>query len=356
MNTFCVPVRLAVSALAAVGWAPSILAQSRVVVPQFAQGAEQPSTTWLPGIGFDGRLQLVIDPAQLASVAGRNLLGLEFRRDTGNPRDFTSATADVVVRIGIASTPSFGVSANFAANAPAPALHYQGPLSAPASSVAGYAGWADPHVIRITFTRPFAYAGGPLAIEVEGSAPTHSWWPVDAAVLATGGGFSRVGTSCSPLVTPTGGSTMTVRDPALQVGATAIFGQDTAPGAVALLLFGLDTLANPISLAAIGAPACSLYVDPLAATAPVMSLEDARFGGLHEYHLAIPADPAFAAATFVVQGLELGASAVLATSEALACQIASTVPSLGVAAVWAIGNGTPHVSHELVPVIGILHD
>ncbi|MBI5850813.1 MAG: hypothetical protein HZB39_07265 [Planctomycetes bacterium] len=348
--------RFVPSLLVATSMALPATAQTRLVVPSAATNAEQASTSWLPGIGFDGRVQFIVDPSSLVSVAQRNLVGLEFRHDATNPVDLTAGVASVVVRLGAATTPAFGARADLTANAPLLTEVYRGTLTAPASTVPGYVGWLDPHVLRIVFTQPYPYASGPLAIELEGSAAAHFWWPVDAATQGGTGGFSRIGASCSPLATAPGDSTLSVRAPALIAGGTAIFTQDTAADAAAILLFGLDLFPNPIPLASLGLPGCSLHVNAFAALPATMTRVDPQFGGLHQFHLQIPADPAFASAIFAVQGLELGASAGLATSEALSCQIATTIPSLGIAAVWSIGNGTPHVSHELVPVIGILHD
>ncbi len=329
-------------------------AQGRVVVPSLAADQEQAGAIALPGLGASGRVQFVIDGATLISAAGRNLRGIEFRRDTTNLRDHDPGSAAVVVRIGPATHPAFGAVADFGGNVARSVEVYRGPLAAPASSVAGYVGWVDPHVLRIPFSSAYAYAGGALAVEIDATAVASAWWPVDAVVTNFGGSALMVGTACGPQADDGGGS-LSIATSSLVVGATVRVTSFTAPGAAGLLLFGLGTLPNGIPLDPIGAAGCELHLLPMTTFAPAMSIVDARIGGMHEYHISIPADPAFAAASFAVQGLELS-GAGLATSEALACQIASTVPSLGVAAVWAIGNGTPHVSHELVPVIGILHD
>ncbi|MBI5852646.1 MAG: hypothetical protein HZB39_16665 [Planctomycetes bacterium] len=348
-------VRSAAFAFAILGlWIDGARAQGRVVVPSFAADSEQAGAIALPGLGASGRVQFVIDGAALASVVGRNLLGIEFRRDTTNLRDHDPGSATVVVRIGPATRPAFGAVADFAGNVAQPVEVHRGPLAAPGSSVAGYVGWVDPHVLRIPFAQAYAYAGGALAVEIEASTVAAAWWPVDAAATNPGGSALMAGTACGPQADD-GGSSLSIATSSLVAGASVRLTSFTASGAAGLMLVGLDTLPSGIPLDAIGAPGCFLHVNPLAVMPPVMSRLDARFGGLHEFHLAIPADPAFAAAGFAVQGLEFGAAG-LATSEAIACRIASSVPSLGVAAVWAIGNGTPYVSHELVPVIGILHD
>jgi len=84
-------------------------AQGRVVVPSLAADQEQAGAIALPGLGASGRVQFVIDGATLISAAGRNLRGIEFRRDTTNLRDHDPGSAAVVVRIGPATHPAFGM-------------------------------------------------------------------------------------------------------------------------------------------------------------------------------------------------------------------------------------------------------
>ena len=354
MNVISLRTALFSSVFAAVTSMPSP-AQSRTVVPGFAANTEQQTLSRVPGLGFDGRLQFVIAASELTPALNHDLHGIEFRRDTSSGGDLLAGSANVTVRVGVASSEPGALTPGFAANAPNTIEVYRGVLQAPSSTATSYAGWVAPHVLRIDFAQNYTYSGGPLAIEIHGDSPTHLWWPVDAVSEPSNGVATRLGSSCSPLAAQSFGSTLSAHAPSLRVGSTAIFTQETVAGAVGCLAFGLSSLPTPLDLTTIGAPGCWLHTLPLTVLPPAMSRVDPWLGGIHEFHIQLPADPAFLSASFVVQGLELGMPG-LWTSEALICSVASSAPSLGMAAVWAIGNGVPHVSHDLVPVIGILHD
>ena len=353
MNAHMIPITALLTTLA--GLTGTLAAQNRHVVPVGAENLEQPTKQWLPGLGYDGRTQIVIDAANLTPLVGHNLTGLEFRRDTSRPFDHPAGTASVIVRIGAAATASFGATTDFGANSPNAVEVFRGTLSAAASSVSGYVGWVDPHVLRLQFTPAFAYAGGPLAIDIEGSSAAHVWWPVDAARELIAGDVLTLGAACGPRAQQHLGRTLDVGPSTLVAGSTTRLTSFTSPEAGNLLLFGVAPLPTPLNLGVLGSPGCWLVVDPIAVFAPVMTGSSAVGDGIREFHLTVPADPAFLSAPFVVQALELGAAG-LSTSEALACRVAGGLPSLGCAVVRSDTGGAATVSSVQVPVLGILHD
>jgi hypothetical protein len=335
----------------------SVRTQSRLVVPAGATDAEQPSFHAAPGISFDGRIQFIIDDAALLSARGRNLLALEFRRDTSRSTGLTAGSAMANVRIGRSLVPAHAAIADFASNAPNTSLAFVGSLQAAASSVSGYAGWVAPHTLRIDFQTPFAYADGHLAIEIDASAVQPSWWPLDTAHDAARGSVTKLGSSCSPFaLTGAHGSESVEADPAeLVAGSTATFTQSTAPFAGAIGLLAFAPLAVPWSLNVIGAPGCALHIVPVASLPPTMSHHSTVHGSTHAFALALPADPALLSARLVWQSVELGTQG-LATTEALDCTLAASLPSLGIAMVEARAGGVPVVRHHHVPVVGLVHD
>ena len=335
--------------------AGSLSGQGRIVVPAGTADTEQASRIWIPGLGYDGRMQVVIDSASLSSVAGRNLTGIEFRRDTSRPFDQEAGSASVIVRVGVTATAPFGAVADFTANAPSTTVVFAGTISASNSTVTGYAGWVDPHVVRIQFTQQFAYSGGHLVIDLEGSGATHVWWPVDAATDSTAGAQVTLGSACGPLAQEHGGRTLAIGSRSLVVGSTVVITSFADPTSAAMLLFGLFTYPVPIDLSSIGAPGCLLQVQPIVALSPTMSGALASSDTVREFYLGIPADAGLLSATFAVQGIEIG-FAGLSTSEGLSCQIAGSLPVLGCALVRADALGVPQVITHQVPVVGILHD
>jgi len=330
-------------------------AQTLDVVPSPAADQEQPSAISLPGLGFSGRMQIIVDASQLVSLTGRHLTGIEFRRDTSRPFDHESGTASVTVRLGTASTAPLGAHADFSANSIGASVVYQGTVTSDASSVGSYAGWVSPHVIRIDFSPSYTYSGGHLLVDIEGNSTAHVWWPVDAAVDSASGSTLVLGSDCGPLSASHLAHTISVSEQQLLVGSTVVVTSFVPALSAGMLLFGLTTLSVPFDLGAIGAPGCSLIVDPIALLQPRMIGASQAAETIAEFHLGLPADVGLLGASFVLQGISVGASG-LSTSEAVGCQVAPTLPSLGCASVTAEGNGAPTVSLHLVPVLGILHD
>ncbi|MGE0145315.1 MAG: hypothetical protein AB7I19_18970 [Planctomycetota bacterium] len=348
---------LALATTASLTLTDAVRTQARLVVPASATDAEQPSSHAAPGIGFDGRIQFIIDEAALLAARGRNLLALEFRRDTSRTTDLPAGSALASVRIGRSLVPAHAAIADFASNAPNTNLVFAGSLQVATSSVSGYVGWVAPHTLRIDFQTPFAYADGPLAIEIDASSVQPSWWPLDTAHDAARGTVTKLGSSCSPFaLSGAHGSESVEADPAeLVAGSTATFTQSTAPFAGAIGLLAFSPLAVPWNLNVIGAPGCALHVMPIASIPPTMSHHSTVHGSTHAFTIALPADPALLSARLVWQSVELGSQG-LATTEALDCTLAASLPSLGIAMLEARAGGIPVLRHHHVPVVGLLHD
>lgn len=333
--------------------AAPIAAQGLHVVPQSAAAAEGNAMRAFPGIGVGDRLQIIVDAAELQPLVGRTLNGLALRRDTSFDGALLNASGQVVVRIGVAATGPDRAQRDFAGNLPAPTEVFRGQIDAPATGPAPIApSWDQADTVRVQFATGYAYAGGPLCVEIESLAAAGAWWPVDAVSDAAIGSVASIGVACGPRAGF--GATAGVDPAGLVVGRSATFEFVGAPNAPAWLLVGFGMLSHPLDLGFVGAPGCQLHVDIVAQLPATVSAAIPGFGasGLVNVDLHLPADANLLGGRLAVEWLEL--SPALVTSNALACQIASIPPQLGMAVVASRSGETPDVRAVGVPVLGLL--
>ena len=334
----------------------SALAQGHTVVPASADGVEGPGLVGVAGVGFSEVQQFVIDAAHLQAMVGRTITGLRLRRDASVGEPLAGGTAQLTIRLGAAPHPSHPAQAAspvFTQNIVSPVQVFSGPVTVPASNAPSTpAPWSGSSAVQVTFTTPYVYSGGPLCLEVSGSVSgTPWWWPVDGVGDPASGAVTAVGTACGPWALQTG-RVASVAAADLVPGGTALFTYRGTIGAPVFLALGADTFAQPLDLGIVGAPGCDFWLDPMVVvpTAVVAPLADASLGGFANVRLHLPSDATLLGAPFAAQWLEITTS--LVSSEALLCRISTSLPTLGIATVYAEPGATePIVQLTSAPVL-----
>lgn len=333
----------------------SLAAQGLHVVPNSWASTEAPSMLATPGAGISERQQILIDASELSPLLGRRITGLVFRRDSGYGDALDPAQGTIVASLGVAATAPHSASPVWSANLPQRIECYRGPIVAPASPAiaAGGAGWTHPHAIDLQFSTPFAYSGGHLCIELEGTTNADVWWPIDAITDSAAGTVSAEGQACGPRSRQLG-QTAFVAAADLVVGRTAICKLFSDLGTSTILIVGLGMLPSPFDLALIGSPGCWIYVEPIATvpstvTTPILGTP---FGAVTNVNLHIPAQSNLMGAPLALQWVEMTTNGV-ASSNALNCTIAATPPTLPMAVVWQRPNGNVIIDTTRAPVVGL---
>ncbi len=332
---------------------PFALAQGATVVPASLANSEGGGLIGIAGVGLTQAQQIVIDAVHLQPMVGHAITGIRFRRDAHEAMAFDGGSATITVWLGTAAHVANQVSADFRENLPNPVQVFDGTLAVPpAPSHAAPAPWSAPQSLEITFTTPFQYAGGPLAIEIDGTATGAGWWwPVDAVIDSAVGAVSPIGSACGAYAGSLGRTAfVATRD--LVPGSTALFEYVGTPSAPALFVIGTAFLPQPVDLAFLGAPGCAWRISPdiLVPTAVGAALPVAPLGGFASVPVRIPSSTTLLGSSFAVQWLELGSS--LVTSEALQCLLSSSPPGLGAALVWREpGASSATVRFATIPVV-----
>ncbi|MFO1053725.1 MAG: hypothetical protein U1F36_16035 [Planctomycetota bacterium] len=344
----------AVSVLLAAGITSGLaLAQRFDTVPATAATSGGNKATWLPGVSANGAKQILIAPAHLAALQGRTITSISFRRDGDWPEALPQSDATMIVRIGSAATSADDPAADFAGNLPQPVEVFRGALSiAPMPAVTGFVGWTAPHVIRIPFTQGYAYTGGTLAIEIEATlqgAP--AFHPLDGVNLAVAGTVIDVGAACGPRALDLV-NTATIAGGVMAPASTTTFHLGGTVGDVAWLGIAIAPLPQPIDLGFLGAPGCTWYIDALTLIgAPVVPSGIEAFGGIATVRLRIPSDIGLLGTPIWTQWLELGPTGIV-TSQAQHLIVGGALPSLGMAQLERMSDGTVIVAPSCGPVIG----
>ena len=329
--------------------------QGLVTVPDGYLSAEGDSRTTVPGIGRSGVKQWLIGSSHLTPLRGRSVAGLVFRHDANWDETTVPGSATLVVRIGPAAVEPLDATTDFAANLlPTHAVEvFRGSAAFGVSSVtAGAATWNAPHVLELPFTTPFAYAGGPIAIEIDGmhAASAATWWSVDGVEEQIAGTVTDIGTSCGARDFPNGRTALV--DPAsLVLGGSAEFHFYGQANASALLLIGATTFPTPINLALLGAPGCELHVSPFAAIArPLVDSNIQGLGSVARALVSLPAQTDLLGGELYAQWFEVGAT--FTTSQAIRFQIAPRLPTLDLATLIRREDGSVELHPSFAPVFG----
>jgi hypothetical protein len=341
------------------GFAAAQSVQHHVVPPAVAS-ADGDSFAWLAGASAPLRQQHLVAASRLTGLVGRTLTALEFRRTAANEAYQGGAMA-LAVTVAHAPHGPLEASAAFADNlGGAGVAVFQGTVALPASpAVAGGApSWTPENVVRIPFTTPFAYLGGPLCIDVVGAqvaGQSTDWWMADAVSDPVVGAVADLGGGCGAY----GGVSKrwsSVGAHTLLPGSFAQFEAIGPAWSFGVCAFGSRAPA-PIPLAWLGfnSPAgCSLMLASVDAlmVAPFLPAADAalqHLGGHASLSLRVPNDPSVFGATLTTQWLEWSQQA---TSNAIEWTVANSAPTLGMALLEGhpqepTGNLTTHLAHVL---------
>lgn len=330
-------------------------AQVHATVPAGSDATEGSSLLWLPGTEHALRQQTVVDGSLLTGLVGRDLSALSMRRN-GHAGALQGGTAHWTVHLAHAPHGPLQAVPEFAANAPSPQLVFQGSVSFPASAAPNGAAWSAQDSVRIDFTQPFRYLGGPLVVDITGTpgAAGPFSWPADAARENVAGTVTNVGDGCGTL----GGMHRRwahALAETLVAGGTAQFTAWGTPGGLGMACVGSNAIANLYPLAAVlpgAGTGCNVHlVDVLASAAvPFSAPLDpglASLGGMGHFLLSIPNQPFALGATFATQWIDL--TQAFATSNAEVWSIAPAAPSLGMATVQALASESSGV---VDPTIG----
>ncbi len=315
----------------------TLLAQGTVTVPAAYASQDASSLLWLPGVSASVRQQTIIDASHLQALVGRDLTALEFRREADNA-SYTGGNLAITVRLSHAPLPPLEASASFAFNLPAPTTVFAGNVTVPnAPPMPGpTVGWTPERTIRIPFTTPFRYQGGPLTVDLSGTASATSpigFWPVDAAWDQTTGQTANVGAACG-LFTNALGESAHVAASSLVAGGMAVMTAAGTENGIALLFLGAPAAlpGTPLDLFLPGvSPACRVFL-PLPATmlvttfAPIGVTGVPGLPGRAMHRFRLPNHGSLLGASFGCQWMDL---MQFATSNGVNCTIAATPPVMG---------------------------
>lgn len=333
------------------------------VVPASAAAVDADSFGWLAGASTPLRQQHLVGPQHLTALVGRALTALEFRR-TAAAEAYQGGLMNLTVTLAHAPHGPLEASATFAANLGAGGvLVFQGDVALPPSPAtaagAGVAvGWTASNVVRVQFSTPFVYQGGPVCVDVVGApvaGQAADWWMADAVSDPVVGATTDLGGGCGAY----GGAAKrwsSVSAHTLLPGAHASFEAIGPAWSLGICAFGARA-PQPIPLALLGfqSPAsCSLMLASVDAMMVAPFVPDANpalqhLGGHAAVALRVPSDPAVFGATLTTQWLEWTQQA---TSNAIEWSVANAAPTLGMALLEghpqeASGQLTVHLAHVL---------
>ncbi len=326
-----------------------------VIVPATHASTEGSGGLMIPGLGTDGRQQLLLDGVHLTGLQGRALRGLSFRRDLGDGSVMGGADIDLVVRLAPAARAVDAPATDFSANLGAGVVEvFRGRVHVPQSGspATGIVPWAAPYTIDVPFQVDYAYAGGDLVVDVEG-APVgvpDFHWVADQATSIAEGTVRVFGHGCGPH-SPVLGTNSGIAPRELVPGQVATFGLFGEPGALAILGIGLAPRSSALDLTILGAPGCGLFVDPaMTATTVVSQPVHAAFAVGHaEVRIPLPGDNALYNARFAAQWFEFGAT--LHTYHGLDCTMAGSNGGLGISTVAQETGHAVRVSLNSAPAL-----
>lgn len=340
-------------------------AQQHTIVPAALATADGPGQLWIAGAAVDLRQQVLIDPDHLTTLIGRAITAIEFRRNVAD-EVYAPGACQMVVTLSTIAAPARHAQRMFATNIGSNAMQvFAGTVTLPMSPGATTVPpWTAPDTVRIPFSTPFAYGGDTLSIDLIGTAiagQETGWWMADAAFEAVHGTTQQLGNGCGTI----GGQTAhwSHVDPHTLVAGTAMrFEAQGNAGELALLILGMPTT-TPLPLWLLGlpgAPGCECQLDParlmgnvLAVFSPSTTAGFAASLGIAEVSMQLPGSAQFLGTSFGSQWLSLPG---FTTSNGIACTIAGSIPTLGMALV----QGDPlepvgDVAVQQAPVVRLEH-
>ena len=332
-----------------------------MVVPAHCDPLGGGSHFWLPGGSADLRQQTIVGASHLTALVGRTLTALEWRRKPV-AEAYAGGQATWTITLSTAANAPLRCSHVFAANiGPNPTQVFSGPVTFPASSAAAGAipAWSPATSVRVVFTTPFVYLGGPLCIDIVGQpiAGMHTgWWVADAAFDSVSGSQVERSTGCGSNYAQ--GRWMHVANRDLVPGGHPEFVIGHTPGSPGLVLFG-PAASQPVPLPLLGVPApgCNLGLAGIDTVMPVLFTPMippplAAYGEAW-VHLWIPDSPAMFGATVATQSFHI---ASLTSSNTIEWTVASAFPQLDMASIDGVpASPDGHLSTAIAHVLRIEH-
>lgn len=335
-------------------------AQQHVVVPAAYEHSEAIAFGWIAGASRDVRQQTLIGASHLGQLVGRTLTALELRRHLAD-EIYAGGTADLTVSLSIAQRTPLDCSNEFADNAdPGAITVFSGPVTLPTSPAATgtTVAWSQDNTVRIEFTTPFVYTGGPLCVDIVGhpiAGQNANWWMADLDNEVIQGSTTDLGGGCGTF----GGAEKDwsyVSPRTLIPGAYATFLAYGPPGGLALAAFGSRApVALPLALTGLPSPPeCELWLATIDAVMPAVfvPLADPTLpspDGEAVVSFKVANHPAMFGLTMTTQWLD---ATWFATSNAIEWSLANTSPTLDLALIEghpqdAAGVASPGTGHVM---------
>ena len=353
MHRFRTALLMAASASALLAQAPQF-----DVIPVAATATDLVSYEWIAGASRPLRQQTLIGANHMTGLVGRTLHALELRRNAAN-EVYQGGTLALTVTLSIAPHAPLQATNTFVNNIGANAVQvFSGSLTLPTSpaTTSATVPWTANNILRIPFTTPFLYLGGPLCIDVVGTpvaGQNANWWMADAMFEDIAGTRTNLGGGCGAYGGPNH-EWSNVAERSLLPGAYARFFAFGPPLSFGLAAFGTKAPVG-IPMSALGfpsGPGCDLMLGSVDALFLEMFEPETHpgllaRGGMAEVRIKIPADPSVFGATLSTQWLEWSQ---MATSNAIEWTVASAIPTLDMALLEghpqeATGELTVHLAH-----------
>jgi len=346
--------KILTSVLVVSGLCMTALSQGHLVLPAAYATSDANGLLSIPGATLQLREQTIIGAAHLTSLVGKQLKGIEFRRNA-TATSFDTGAANLTIKISSMAAPTYDCSRTFNSNEGTDVLQvFSGQVTLPTSPAepGPNVAWTFDNVIRIVFQIPFTYTGGRLCVDITGSAvaglEAENWIP-DARGEDAKGTSQNIGGGCG-----TYASHAYVNEYSLVVGNRAEFttlgtpnpfftfaitGQPQSPG-LPLSWLGINPPGNCELMVSLASP-------PVIASVPMTNLPSTAMG-YGRWELDIPNNVALQGLGFTTQWFDYGAQA---TTDALSWTIGAA-PSLDMATVSGEttspeGRVLPNIAHVI---------
>jgi hypothetical protein len=316
--------------------AAAAIAQQHVVVPSGFESVDGNRKGLVPGLQANDRSQQLIGASHLTSMTGRWIQAIEFRR-AKFLRPYPAGSLQLQVTMSTHSTPPVQCSEVFDQNVGStPQVVFQGLVSAPASPMPGAqpTAWTPDNVIRVPLQTPYLYTGGTLCLDMLGvvaQGQTSDFWSVDAVTAVTDAAVQSMGPGTPIDASGVGSNWLAMNQGELTIGGQAQMQAVGAPFGLTLAMLGHPSpWPLPLNALGIGAPGAMAYLDQVYASSLValMPVIPGFPGGIGDWEVPLPQDPAFLGAEFGSQWLELSQWNV---SNGLRWTIGSQPPALDMA-------------------------
>ena len=345
---------------AIVAMSPMLVAQQYHVVPSAYATSDAVSFNSVAGACCAGRQQTLIEASHLTALVGRTITAIEFRRTSAN-ETYQGGAAHLDVSLSLAPHDPLDCSRTFDDNVgPAPVQVFSGTVTIPTSpGVATQAvNWSSQNTIRVPFTVPFQYSGGPLCIDIVGNpiaGQEANWWMADAEFEDLSGAVLEIGTGCGLYGGPSGRWADVAERSLVAGGHAHMFAYGTPYGLAIAAIGDKSPVGMPLSALGFNSnPGCALFLSNIYLLEAMLFVPDPNpalgpRGGRADLELKLPATSAALGFRMTTQWLDWSQ---MATSNAIEWTVAPAIPSLGMALVEGhpqepTGRVGVHIAHVL---------